>query len=85
MGWFSSKSNSYFDSSWDKNVAPTASGEDVYAVRYGSRELVGSVPNYSGIMRCRWWNIPGKGDIIFVTCKDGEAFYIYENGEVERH
>lgn len=83
MGWFSS-SKSYFSANdWDVNSAPTANGEDVYAVRYGSRELVGSVPNYSGIMRCRWWKMP-EGYVIFVTCKDGEAYNIYEN-TVEKH
>ena len=63
MGWFSS-SKSYFDDSWDKSVEPTANGEDVYAVRYGSRELAGSVPNYSGIMAPRpapsWLTVSGR-------------------------
>ena len=82
MGWFSS-SKSYFDDSWEKSVEPTANGEDVYAVRYGSRELAGSVPNYSGIMRCRWYKLSG-GYSIFVTCRDGAAYNIYENC-VEKH
>ena len=77
MGWFSSK-KSYFDSSWNTASAPTFSGEDVYAIQNGYKELVGSVPNYSGIIKCRWQNT-SSGSYIFVTCKDGEAFEIYPN------
>ena len=82
MGWFSS-SKSYFGDSWDTSIEPTANGEDVYAVQFGSREFVGSVPNSSGVIRCRWSKTSG-GNYIFVTCRNGEAYNIYENC-VEKH
>ena len=79
MGWFSKSSNySYFDDSWDKDVNPTSSGEEVYASRYGSREFVASVPNSSGISRCKWVS-SSYGTYIMVTCKDGKTYNVYEN------
>ena len=79
MGFFSSsKSYRYFDDSWDTSVSPTADDSDVYAIRFGSREFVASVPNSSGISRCKWLT-SSYGTYIMVTCCDGKTYNVYEN------